>query len=411
MENKVKVKVDICDLRKLKPGCDLSLEQEVCIAKRCVDPAYFSGAKAVLIQKGLWDFFLVDIKEIDHKKEFSYLFEEKKDPSLEMVSLSDITEKSPEWFIQGYIPKRQITAICGDGGSGKTSVWCAIAAAASRGKQPDFMNDNPFLENIDERLVYYFSGEDTAEFTLKRRLRLYDADFENIKTIPISDERFLDVKFNSDFLYQLIAAGKPALCIFDPVEAFIPADLHMSDRNAMRQCLAPLVGYGEKFGTTFIIIIHSNKRSNAWGRNRIADSADFWDLSRSVLIVGQTKDKGIRYLSQEKCNYAKLSETILFSLNDEKITKHGLTTKRDREFMTEASRERSAPARDEAREFILDSLRDGEMQIKELDEAAKALGLSQSAMRRAKEQLKDEKAVTLRRGSGKIPTWYISLSP
>jgi hypothetical protein len=185
----------------------------------------------------------------------------------------------------------------------------------------------------------------------------------------------------------------------------------MGDRNAMRQCLAPLIGYGEEYGTTFIIIVHSNKRSNAWGRNRIADSADIWDISRSVLIVGETKDKGIRYISQEKNNYGQLSETILFSISDEKIIKHGVTTKRDREFMTEASGERSAPARDEAREFILDSLRDGEMQIKELDESAKALGLSQSAMRRAKEQLKAEKAVTVRRGSGKIPTWYISLTP
>lgn len=405
------------DLENLRKKDRFQYAEYALIAKRsAADPEYCNAAEAILMEKNLLEEYLNQIagspEALKLVKSNAKKGEKKTGMmDLSMSSLSDIEEQDPEWFIHDYVPKRQITMIAGDGGSGKTSLWCAIAAAASKGKQPDFMNDNPFLAEIDERLVYYFSAEDTAEYTLKRKLRLYDADFQNIRTIPISDDRFLNLKFNSDFVRQLIAAGKPALCIFDPIEAFVPPDIHMGDRNAMRQCLAPLIGYGEEYGTTFIIIVHSNKRSNAWGRNRISDSADIWDIARSVLIVGETKDKGIRYISQEKNNYGRLSETILFSISDEKIIKRGVTTKRDREFMTEASGERSAPARDEAREFILDSLRDGEMQIKELDESAKALGLSQSAMRRAKEQLKAEKAVAVRRGSGKIPTWYISLTP
>lgn len=65
----------------------------------------------------------------------------------------------------------------------------------------------------------------------------------------------------------------------------------MGDRNAMRQCLEPLIGYGDKYGTTFLIIEHTNKQSGVYGRRRIADSADIWDISRSVLIVGDARRK------------------------------------------------------------------------------------------------------------------------
>ena len=65
----------------------------------------------------------------------------------------------------------------------------------------------------------------------------------------------------------------------------MPPEIRMGDRNAMRNCLAPLIGYGEKYGVTFLIVEHANKQSGVWGRKRIADSADIWDISRSVIMA------------------------------------------------------------------------------------------------------------------------------
>lgn len=132
----------------------------------------------------------------------------------------------------------------------------------------------------------FFSAEDSLKYTLARRLRKNGANLSRIISLDISDERFQAVKFNSDFLEQLLATYRPELCIFDPIQSFVPADIKMGDRNAMRQCLEPLIGYGDKYGTTFLIIEHTNKQSGVYGRRRIADSADIWDISRSVLIVG-----------------------------------------------------------------------------------------------------------------------------
>ena len=40
---------------------------------------------------------------------------EEKDPDLEIDSLEDIEEEPIEWLIKDYLPKGQITLICGKG--------------------------------------------------------------------------------------------------------------------------------------------------------------------------------------------------------------------------------------------------------------------------------------------------------
>lgn len=46
-----------------------------------------------------------------------------------LVSLNDIEEKEASWLVPQRMPKGQIIILAGDGGSGKTSCWCSLAAA------------------------------------------------------------------------------------------------------------------------------------------------------------------------------------------------------------------------------------------------------------------------------------------
>lgn len=178
----------------------------------------------------------------------------------------------------------------------------------------------------------------------------------------------------------------------------------------MRSCTEPLIGYGEKYGCTFLLIVHTNKMAGVWGRKRMADSSDLWDISRSVLMMGETNEPGIRYISQEKSNNGPLRSTVLFSIEGGAVEYKGLSDKKDKDFVTAAAQAvKQAPARDEAKEFILDFLKDGEKEISELDEMAKALGISQTTLRRAKEELrKENKAKTFSRGF-KPKKWFMSL--
>ena len=115
---------------------------------------------------------------------------------------------------------------------------------------------------------------------------------------------------------DIIRHLKPDLCILDPLQAFLPADVNMAARSAMRNYLESLHELGMETGCTFLIVCHSNKRKCASGRDRLADSADLWDSARSVIMAGYTGEDDIRYLSHEKTNYDKRAETVLFTVTD-----------------------------------------------------------------------------------------------
>ena len=118
--------------------------------------------------------------------------------SLDMLSINDVEEKTPEWLISGYIPRHQITVMAGDGGAGKTTAWCDIAGSVSSGR-PCFL-ERAIPEDFAVRepgKVLFFSSEDSPEYTLKSRLIKAGANLKNIFTISLKDERFAEIKFNS----------------------------------------------------------------------------------------------------------------------------------------------------------------------------------------------------------------------
>ncbi len=336
---------------------------------------------------------------------------EKKKPLL--ISLSDVEEKEAEWLVWEYMPKGQINIFAGDGGSGKTTSWCGLAAAVSNGTKVFFEaedpNENPFVEREPQK-VLFFSSEDSLEYTLKARLRKAGANLNNIYSASLRDERFSQIKFNSPILKDLIKEVKPALVIFDPIQAFIPPDIQMGQRNAMRNCLNPLIGLGEECGTTFLIIVHTNKRQGVYGRNRIADSADVWDIARSVLITGTTKDN-IRYLSHEKSNYGEPGRTALYTIEDGIAVFKEYCDKHDADFVKERDiATYQAPQRQSAETFIMDFLKNGKKPTAELDEAAKAAGISSATLSRAKTSLRERGLIGMKsEGYGQNKAWYCYL--
>lgn len=314
--------------------------------------------------------------------------------NLDMVTMDTVEEKTPEWLINGFIPKGQITLIAGNGGVGKTTVWCNIVAAISSGKAC-FFDHNKI--GTDPHTVMYFSSEDDIQATLKGRLRKNGADMKNILTISLDDPRFQDIKYNSQFLEYLISTHKPVLVVFDPLQSFIPSNINMGYRNAMREVLNPLIGLGMKYGVTILIMAHTNKRENAYGRNRIADSSDIWDIARSVFIVGFTGNDNMRYLSHEKSNYGIPQDTVIFSINDGVPTLCGTTPQKDQDYQSGKKFEKKSTALDEAKDFILDTLQSGEMGSKELNDLAAAMSISAVTLNRAKADLSKKNYITIKR--------------
>lgn len=254
--------------------------------------------------------------------------------------VSAFEELEAEWLIKGWMPKGQITLLASEGGIGKTTIACNLIAAISSG-------DSCILDAEDDiqrmpQTVMVFTTEDSISQKLKKKLRLMGANMSNIiAPDPSADETGMitKLKFGSPELEQAIRAYKPALCVFDPIQGYVPPDINMGSRNAMRDCMARLTALGEEIGCTFLVICHSNKRKGAYGRDRISDSSYLWDISRSVIMAGRTEDREVRYLSNEKNNYAKLQETVLFRIDNDSLPVHeGFSEKRDYDYVMAAAK-------------------------------------------------------------------------
>ncbi len=327
--------------------------------------------------------------------------------------LSEYQEEEAEWIVPGWIPKGQISLIAADGGIGKTTLWCHIIAALSSGSA--CILDPPGFTREPMKITF-MTTEDSVRKKLRKKLRLAGADMDNIITPDFAMDRtglLRSLNFGTEEMDRVLRYLKPVLCIFDPVQGFTPPKVNMGSRNEMRDCMAPLISIGEDIGTTALIVCHTNKRKGAYGRDRIADSADLWDISRSVMMAGFTEDQGVRYLSNEKNNYAPLQETILFTIDaDGQIHKEGTSWKRDREYVQGAEISKAAPVREDCKAFILQTLEDAEgaMPTATLEEAAKAAGYSFASVKRAKRELKAEGVVKyFHTGGNSDRVWHMQL--
>ena len=350
-------------------------------------------------------------------------------------TMDTVPEEEAQWLVPGYIPQGQITLLAADGGVGKTSFWCQLLAALSTGGatlleevSPKWDSDS-LSEKADtpaetlsakqdtphkERWGAFFSTEDSVRKKLKKKLRLAGAKMMNLITLESSSAALLELRLGSPELSDFIHSYRPALCVLDPIQGFLPHGVNMAARNEIRECLAPLMALGEQVGTAFLLVCHTNKRAGAWGRTRLADSADLWDAARSVLMMGDAGD-GRRYLSQEKNNYGPLQPTRLYTFSDSGLlVPAGLTQKRDREFQLQAQPS-AAPKREGCKEFLLQKLQEngGSLPAKELEELAREEGYTKTTVRHSKGELKDSGFLRFRQECvGREKRWRVeSLVP
>lgn len=308
--------------------------------------------------------------------------------------LTDFSEEDAKWLVPGWVPEGQITLIAADGGVGKTTLWCNIIAALSSGSRCIL---DPAEYTRQPMKIAFCTTEDSVKKKLRKKLREAGANMDNIIAMDLSEDTsgaLRDFKFGSDKMDMFVRHFKPAACAFDPVQGFIPPKVNMGSRNEMRDCMAPLIVLGEDVGTTFLVICHTNKRKGAYGRDRIADSADLWDIARSVIMAGYTESQGVRYLSNEKNNYSQLQETILFSINEAgQIVREGTSWKRDREYMQESVAAKTAPKLDDCKDCILTLLKESSGQCIKSDDLirkAQEFGYAFDTIKRSRKKLIDE---------------------
>lgn len=323
------------------------------------------------------------------------------DPNkINLVKVSDIEKEYVEWLVPGYIPKGTITIIGGDGGLGKTSLWCNIASAISNGTPCVLQENNDVLCPYGE--VVYFSGEDDTARVLRPRLEQNGANLDNIKTIPMDDDAFTSLSIGGALIEGIIEARRPMLVIFDPIQQFIK-NADMSKRNDMRQIMTSLSKLGKKYGTTFILVMHTNKRDKIGSfRDKLSDSADLWDIARSVLALGRNQNNE-NFITHEKSSYSIRQNAILYHVENGRIIRDSSETERMTyvEFMGGKSKADKTDMRLQCKNVYLDLLSSEKQSVKkDLEDKLLTMGYAKNMIRQVYNDLIQEQRIEATKTSG-----------
>lgn len=310
----------------------------------------------------------------------------------DVITIASVEQMEQEWLIERYIPKYETTIIGGDGGVGKTAFWLSIVASLSAGN-PCFF-ENPEEVEREPLKTLYLTRENSNATSLKEKFELLGANMNNILCIGDTNMNFFKYKIGSPDLEYLLKKHRPDVLVLDPLQSFIPEHVNLIARNHVRPMFDWLMIMTRKYEVTILVIMHTKKHASTGGRDRLADSSDMYDDVRQVLMVGETDEDGIKYVSSEKNNLTKRPKTILFEQVDHglprlvgfsDITDDGYLKLRRNKCI-----EKGPSKKDKAMDFILSELsliQPEGLMADSLNQAAFSKNISQRTLERARKEL------------------------
>lgn len=340
-------------------------------------------------------------------------------PQLAPISLSEVKPAAIEWLIPGLFPRGELSVLGADGGTGKGLWQAQLIAHATTAQESDFFPGS--ISKPCRALI--FSGEDDPAKVLRPRLLAAGADVGKV-FVETSDGFFRKngclLSINSELMAEIIRNTAPDLVIVDPYQAFLPMDVKMAERNQMRGAITPLRAVLRETNSAGLLVAHSNKKSSVAGRQRLADSADLWDASRCVVMMGRDRLTKQVYVSNEKNSYAPACRTTLFTIEGTTVegvktavaVYQGTTDKKDYDFIMDKPT-RPAASKDEAKEAILSILNESQTGSMESDKLRLAVmdetGCSERTYKRAKADLKEAGNIAIKqlRQRDGVNKWYI----
>jgi hypothetical protein len=324
-----------------------------------------------------------------------------------VITLSTVQPEPVSWLWEPYIPRRKLTLVEGDPGTGKTWLMLQIAASISQGYGLPGRDGKLQGKQGAGQPVLYLSAEDGLADTLRPRLDAAGADCTNIHALTGWREQEGElVKTGSITLADLrvitaaIATYRPALVIIDPLQAYLGAKTDMYRANEVRPLLAALVLLAEQYDCAMVCVRHLAKASQARAIYRGLGSIDFTAAARSVLLVGEAPPAqeeaaegnapaaSRRVLAHSKSSLAPHGPSLVFELREGTLYWLGLCPITANEL---AAGLQHGARRDvevqKAEAWLRASLRQGPRRANEGGEAAAGQGIALRTLKRAKKAL------------------------
>ena len=299
---------------------------------------------------------------------------------------SSIEPRPVEWLWANRFALGKLNLLVGEPGLGKTTVAIDMAARITRGEAfPDGARP-PIGE------VAILTAEDGAEDTVRPRLDAAGADVARVHHIDCvrggdGKERWLALDKHLPAIEDWLGRyPNVRLLIIDPISAFIgDADSH---RNAeVRAVLGPITKLAEQRNFALLGITHLAK-SEAKAINRVIGSIAFVAAARAAWLVGRDPDDDERRLFLPIKNNLAQSNGLAFTLESASNGVGRVAWDSTPVFVSADEIDDSDQSpRGEAIDWLRGLLADGGQLSATILARAKADGISEKTLRRAKKEL------------------------
>ena len=309
------------------------------------------------------------------------------------VRATDVHPAAVKWLWEPYLPLGHPTTLAGDPGAGKSMIALALVAAGSRGAPlPGGGQSEPWS-------TLWLGLEDDLPAVVVPRFMRMGGDPDRLFCYQPEAGADLDEAFVAAAV-ELSERIKARFVVLDSVLAWRPGDVN--DGAYIRQIvrlLSPLC-----VNRSLMLICHNRKAGATAAIHRVAGSMQFSAAVRSVLTVHADGDD-TRVLAHAKSNFGALGESRQFSIVDPgRLVWGNVDARSADELSASASDCSNRTERQEAEDFLRELLADGPVASTEVYKAARANGISEPTLRRAKTGL----VVSHKAGFGGGWKWSLS---
>ncbi len=335
-------------------------------------------------------------------------------------SFAVIRTERPHWLWAGRIPLGSPTLLVGREKLGKSTLTVKLAAEVSRGTLDGDLHGEPAS-------VLMLSYEDNAASTVKPRLLAAGAD--PVRVFQASAQRdgmrdLVSLPEDVEAVGAIIRDHHVRLVTVDPFSAALSGEINSHRDQDMRRAIASLAQLAESEDAALVLIAHFSKGQGGDALTRVLGSRGLTAAARSVLVFGRPPDvedgSPERVLAHAACNVAaeapsltcriepRVIETEAGTIETSRLVVVGdCDTHADDLLATRGEDERSD--REIAAEWLTDELADGGWhRASEIKAQAKAAGVSEKTLRRAREQLGVEDR---REGFPAVSEWHLPAVP
>lgn len=310
-----------------------------------------------------------------------------------VVRLADVKPERLDWLSPGRLAAGKLTVLDGDPGLGKSTLLCDWAARVSTGQPlPDGEPGRP-------RGVVLLSAEDGLGDTIRPRLEAAGAELARVVALPAVPDgtlegRFPELPLDVAYIRGQVDQHDVALLIIDPLMAYLGSGVNSWRDQDVRRALAPLASMADATGCAVVLVRHLNKAPGGNALYRGGGSIGIIGAARCGLLVAADPDnEERRVLASTKSNLAKPPESIAFRLEPvagsdvARVVYVGSSVHSAHALLAPPEGTDESPARSEAESWLRDHLANGPVSAKDAIKAARADGISERTMKRARSAL------------------------